>query len=67
MAMAKKVEVLSFWVEKAPALVVIPIKTSLSPELETIREEEEVEEIDHEREWTYFSPSITHCSSSNSG
>lgn len=58
--MAKKVEVLSCWDEKAPTFLVVPvIKTSLSPELETISEEDEVEEI-VEKEGSYYSLSLSH-------
>ncbi|OMO72506.1 hypothetical protein CCACVL1_17750 [Corchorus capsularis] len=44
--MAKEVRYLSSWIEVAPALLISPLKTSNSPVLETITEEEADEESD---------------------
>ena len=41
--MCEKVEILS-WMEKAPALYVLPNRASVCPALETITEEEETED-----------------------
>ncbi|KAL9154171.1 hypothetical protein ABFS82_10G097400 [Erythranthe guttata] len=38
--MAKRVGLLSCWIEVAPAAVICPKKTSTSPSLETITEDE---------------------------
>lgn len=38
--MAKETSYLSSWIEVAPALVISPLKSSNSPSLETIPEEE---------------------------
>lgn len=41
--MAEKVQML-YWMEKSPALFVLPNRASSSPALETIKEEEETED-----------------------
>lgn len=45
--MAKTARCLSSWIEVAPDLLISPLRTSISPELETITEEE-TEECEEE-------------------